>query len=49
MIADALQPVLGRDLSVTPARRGGFGVQFELDSVDDALELARRLRVRAAA
>jgi ParB family chromosome partitioning protein len=48
-IADTLQPVLGRDLSVTPAKRHGFRVQFELKSVDDALELARRLRVLAAA
>lgn len=48
-ITDTLQSVLGRDISVAPAKRRGYRVQFELDSIDDALELARRLRVRAAA
>lgn len=48
-IADTLGPVFGRELEVIPNKRAGFRVQLELDSVDDALELARRLRVRAAA
>lgn len=48
-IADALQPVLGRELQVAPRGTVGFRVQFELDSLEDALELARRLRVRPAA
>jgi hypothetical protein len=34
---------------VTPAGGHGFRVQVEIESVEDALELARRLRVRAAA
>jgi ParB family transcriptional regulator, chromosome partitioning protein len=49
MIADTFQSVLGREIAVSPSRRNGFRVQFELNSVDDALELARRLRVRPAA
>ena len=48
-IADTLQPVFGRELAVTPSRRHGFRVQLEVESVEDALELARRLPVRAAA
>ena len=47
-ISDTLESVLGREIQVVPARRG-FRVQLEIDSVEDALELARRLRVRAAA
>jgi ParB family chromosome partitioning protein len=47
-IADTLQPVFGREVEVL-ARPRGFRVQLEVDSVEDALELARRLRVRAAA
>jgi ParB family chromosome partitioning protein len=47
-ISDTLESVLGREIEVVPARRG-FRVQLEIDSVEDALELARRLRVRAAA
>jgi ParB family chromosome partitioning protein len=49
LIADTLQPVIGREVAVAPGRRHGYKVQFEVDSADDALELARRLRVRAAA
>lgn len=49
LIADALQPLLGRELEVAPGRRHGFRIQFNVDSVDDALEIARRLRVRVAA
>jgi ParB family chromosome partitioning protein len=48
-IADALQPVFGRELQVAPTRSKGFRIGFELDSIEDALELARRLRVRPAA
>ena len=48
-IADMLQPVFGREVDVIPQTRNGFRVQLEVDSVEDALELARRLRVRAAA
>jgi len=49
MIADALQAAFGRELEVTPGKRHGFRVRFEVESADDALELARRLQVRAAA
>ena len=48
-IADTLETVFGREVSVMAGRRQGFRVQLEVDSVEDALELARRLRVRAAA
>jgi ParB family chromosome partitioning protein len=48
-IADTLEAVFGREVDVAPGRRNGFRVQLEVDSVEDALELARRLRVRAAA
>jgi ParB family chromosome partitioning protein len=48
-IADTLQPVFGREIAVTPSKNAAFRVQLEVDSVEDALELARRLRVRAAA
>jgi ParB family chromosome partitioning protein len=48
-IADALGPVFGREVQVVPSKRSGFRVQLELGSLDDALEFARRLRVRAAA
>jgi ParB family chromosome partitioning protein len=48
-IADTLQPVFGREIAVTPSKNAAFRVQLEVDSVGDALELARRLRVRAAA
>jgi ParB family chromosome partitioning protein len=48
-IADTLGPVFGREVQVVPSKRSGFRVQVELESLDDALEFARRLRVRAAA
>ncbi|MBV8430898.1 MAG: ParB/RepB/Spo0J family partition protein [Solirubrobacterales bacterium] len=48
-IADTLGPVFGREVEVTAKARAGFRVQLEVDSAEDALELARRLRVRAAA
>ncbi|HEY2436768.1 MAG TPA: ParB/RepB/Spo0J family partition protein [Solirubrobacteraceae bacterium] len=48
-IADTLQPVFGREVEVVARSRAGFRVQLEVESVEDALELARRLRVRAAA
>jgi ParB family chromosome partitioning protein len=48
-IADTLESVFGREVEVLPGRREGFRVQLEIESVEDALELARRLRVRAAA
>jgi len=48
-IADTLGTVFGREVEVIARSRSGFRVQLEVDSVEDALELARRLRVRAAA
>jgi len=48
-IADTLQPVFGREVAVTLSKGQGFRVQVEVESVEDALELARRLRVRSAA
>jgi len=47
-IADTLGSVLGRELEVAPGPRGhGYRVQLSFDSVEDALDLARRLTVRA--
>jgi ParB family chromosome partitioning protein len=48
-IIDTLGPALGRDIAVTPRAGHGYRVQLTVDSVDDALELARRLRVHSAA
>jgi ParB family chromosome partitioning protein len=48
-IGDTLESVFGREVEVMLGRRTGFRVQLEVESVEDALELARRLRVRAAA
>jgi ParB family transcriptional regulator, chromosome partitioning protein len=46
-ISETLSAVLGRDLEVAPAARGtGYRVALSFDSVDDAIELARRLSVR---
>jgi ParB family chromosome partitioning protein len=47
-IADALGEALGADVEVTPVGRG-YRAQLTFDSVDEALDMARRLRVRAAA
>jgi ParB family chromosome partitioning protein len=46
-ISETLSGVFGRDLAVAPAARGtGYRVQLTFESVEDAIELARRLRVR---
>jgi len=47
-ISDALGEALGCDVDVTPSGRG-YRAELGFASVDDALELVRRLRVRAAA
>jgi ParB family chromosome partitioning protein len=47
-ISDALGEALGCEVDVTPSRRG-YRAELSFDSLDDALDLARRLRVRAAA
>ena len=48
-IEDTLGSLLGREIDVKPSRAQGFRVQMTIDSLEDALELARRLRIRAAA
>jgi ParB family chromosome partitioning protein len=48
-IADTLESVLGREVDVVPGRGRRYRIQLEVESVDDALELAQRLRVRAVA
>ncbi len=47
-IADALGEALGAELEITPAGRG-YRAQLTFQSLDEALEMARRLRIRAAA
>ncbi len=48
-IADALEEALGANVEVAPGRGSGYRAQLTFGSVDEALDLARRLRVRAAA
>jgi ParB family transcriptional regulator, chromosome partitioning protein len=47
LIADALAVALGREVEVTPTRGTGYRVQLTFDSLDEALDAARRLRVHA--
>jgi ParB family chromosome partitioning protein len=47
LISDALAAALGREVDVAPARGTGYRVQLSFESLDDALDVARRLRVRA--
>jgi len=47
LITDALTAALGRDVDVTPSKAAGYRVQISFESLDDALDAARRLRVRA--
>jgi ParB family transcriptional regulator, chromosome partitioning protein len=47
-IADALGEALGADIDVSPAGRG-YRAQLTFESLDEALDFARRLRLRAAA
>jgi ParB family chromosome partitioning protein len=49
LITDALTAALGRDVDVTPAKAAGYRAQISFESLDDALDVARRLRVRAVA
>lgn len=49
LIADALGAAFGREVDVTPAKASGYRVQVTFDSLDEALDAARRLRVRAVA
>jgi ParB family chromosome partitioning protein len=47
LIADALGAALGREVDVTPTKAAGYRVQVSFESLDEALDAARRLRVRA--
>ncbi len=49
LIADALTAALGREVDVAPTKAAGYRVQISFESLDDALDVARRLRVRAVA
>ena len=47
-ISDALGSALGADVEVSADSAGGYRAALSFDSVDEALELARRVRSRAA-
>jgi ParB family chromosome partitioning protein len=47
LITDALAAALGREVDVAPTKAAGYRVQISFESLDDALDVARRLRVRA--
>jgi ParB family transcriptional regulator, chromosome partitioning protein len=47
LIAEALGAALGREVDVVPAKGAGYRVQLTFESLDDALDAARRLRVHA--
>ncbi|MGI8558782.1 MAG: ParB/RepB/Spo0J family partition protein [Solirubrobacteraceae bacterium] len=48
-ISDALAGALGADVGVSVGRDGAYRAELRLESVDDALALAQRLRPRAVA
>ena len=48
-IGDALGSALGLDVEVTTAAAGGYRAHLAFESLDEALEVARRLGIRAAA
>jgi ParB family chromosome partitioning protein len=48
-IADTLTGALGLNVEVTAAAGGSYRAHLAFDSLDEALELARRLTIRAAA
>jgi ParB family chromosome partitioning protein len=45
-ISDALGAALGCEVEVSPGKGTGYKVEISFDSLDDALDLARRLRVK---
>jgi ParB family chromosome partitioning protein len=47
-IADTLGAALGADVEVRPAAGNGYRAELTFDSLEEALDFARRLRVRAA-
>jgi hypothetical protein len=49
LIADELGAALGHEVEVSPGKDDSYQVEIAFDSVDDALALARRLRVRVVA
>jgi len=49
LIADELGAAVGHEVEVSPGKGDSYQVQIAFDSLDDALALARRLRVRAVA
>jgi ParB family chromosome partitioning protein len=48
-ITDALGAALGREVDVTPVAGHGYRAQLSFESLEEALDLVRRLRVRSAA
>jgi ParB family chromosome partitioning protein len=48
-ISDSFALALGREVEVAPGRGSSYRVELSCESLDDALELALRLRTRAAA
>jgi ParB family chromosome partitioning protein len=48
-ITEALGAALGCEVEVKPAKETGYHVQLSFESLDEALDLARRLRVRPVA
>jgi ParB family chromosome partitioning protein len=48
-IADALGGALGAELQVRPTRDGGYRAELSFATLEEAIELARRLRPRAVA
>jgi ParB family chromosome partitioning protein len=48
-IADALGAALGCEVEVTPSGGTGYKAEINLGSLDDALDLARRLRMKSVA
>jgi hypothetical protein len=46
-ISDALGAALGAEVSVRPARDGGYRAELSFATPQEAIELARRLRPRA--
>jgi ParB family transcriptional regulator, chromosome partitioning protein len=48
-LADALGRALGVEVHVRPGRDGRYHAELSFDSLEDAVEIARRLRLRAVA
>jgi ParB family chromosome partitioning protein len=48
-ISDALGAALGCEVAVAPGKGSGYRVELSFESLDEALDLARRLRVKSVA